>query len=83
MSTLDIQEAATTARMFLFNQPDLRATAEEITNACKRAGHTPADDRAFGGVMAYLSRNGLARIVDHCQRKRGHGTDGGHVWELV
>lgn len=57
-------------------------SSEVITNACKRAGITPADDRAFGGVYLRLSRRGVIEFVGHCTRVKGHGTSGGRLWKL-
>lgn len=57
-------------------------SSEVITNACKRAGITPEDDRAFGGVYLRLSRRGVIEFAGHCTRVKGHGTSGGRLWKL-
>lgn len=56
---------------------------EFITDACKAAGIVPHDDRAFGPVYMALSRRGLIEKVASCQRRKGHGTNGGIVWRLA
>jgi hypothetical protein len=59
-----------------------QASSEIITNACKRAGITPPDDRAFGGVYQVLARRKVIRYVGPCPRFKGHGTAGGRIWAL-
>ena len=59
------------------------ASSEVITDACKDAGHSPLDDRAFGAVYLFLSRRDLIQKHDHCQRRKGHNTAGGIVWAAV
>lgn len=60
-----------------------KASGEDITLACIAAGIQPHDDRAFGPVYMRLSRSRKIRKAGFCVRKRGHGSAGGHVWELV
>ena len=55
---------------------------EQITNACKAEGVRPHDDRAFGSVYMRLARQGRIVKVGTCRRERGHGTAGGHIWDL-
>jgi hypothetical protein len=59
------------------------SSGEAITDACKRAGIRPHDDRAFGAVYMRLSRRGLIRKQGLCVRTKGHGTAGGHIWGLA
>lgn len=56
---------------------------EVLTEACRRAGIVPHDDRAFGPVYMKLSRQGLIEKCGTVLRRRGHGTAGGHVWKLT
>lgn len=58
------------------------APAEHITDACKRAGIVPHDDRAFGPVYMTLARREQIVKVGSVRRERGHGTAGGNVWAL-
>ena len=57
-------------------------SGEDVTDACKAAGITPHDDRAFGPVYMSLSRNGHIRKAGMVPRRKGHATAGGYVWEL-
>lgn len=70
------------ARAFVVDYLDRHAAAsgEVITEACKRAGIRPHDDRAFGPVYMALSRAGLIEKCGSAIRKRGHGCAGGNVW---
>jgi hypothetical protein len=56
---------------------------ETLTDACKRQGIVPHDDRAFGGVFLGLSKRGIIHKVGTCLRRKGHATSGGNVWGLV
>jgi hypothetical protein len=61
-------------------------SGEDLTDACKDAGHTPEDDRAFGGVFLSLSRCKPPQIVclrSDLPRRRGHSTSGGKLWGLA
>ena len=55
---------------------------EDLTDACKRSGIVPHDDRAFGPVYMRLSRDGLIEKAGYVPRRKGHGTGGGSVWQL-
>jgi len=57
-------------------------SGEDLTDAAKRAGLVPPDDRAFGPVYAALSRRGAIVAVGVVRRRRGHGTRGATVWGL-
>lgn len=57
-------------------------SGEDVTDACKAAGITPHDDRAFGPVYMSLSKKGVIRRVGYCARRRGNMTAGGSIWEL-
>ena len=60
------------------------ATAgEDLTDACKRSGIVPHDDRAFGPVYMRLSREGVIEKAGYVPRRKGHGTGGGSVWRLA
>ncbi len=58
------------------------ASSEEITDACKRAGITPPDDRAFGLIYLFLARRRKIIKAGICPRTKGHGTSGGNIWRL-
>lgn len=58
-------------------------SGEDVTIACKKAGHVPKDDRAFGGVYFGLSKSGKIIRIDEAKRKRGHGTSGANIWGAV
>ena len=58
------------------------ASSEEITDACKKAGILPPDDRAFGPIYHALARAGLIVKTGQCARRKGHGTAGGNIWKL-
>ena len=60
------------------------ATAgEDLTDACKRSGIVPHDDRAFGPVYMRLSREGVIEKAGYVPRRKGHGTSGGSLWRLA
>lgn len=59
------------------------SSGEAITDAAKRAGITPPDDRAFGPVYAALSRANRIAVAGFVARRKGHGTAGGRLWRLV
>jgi hypothetical protein len=59
-----------------------QATGEDLTDAAKRAGHIPHDDRAFGPIFASLARAGAIRVLDFSERRKGHGTAGARVWQI-
>ena len=55
---------------------------EVLTLACKAAGIRSHDDRAFGAVYLGLARAGRIVQVGSVRRARGHGTQGGSIWDL-
>ena len=57
-------------------------SGEDLTYACKAAGITAHDDRAFGPVLGCLSRAKQIVKVGQCQRIRGNYSSGGNVWSL-
>lgn len=59
------------------------SSGEVITDAAKVAGIRPHDDRAFGAIYAWLSRQNRITAVGWCQRAKGHGTGGGRLWVLA
>lgn len=60
------------------------SSSEDITDACKAADIKPEkDDRAFGPEYMALARNGTICKVGACQRRKGHATAGGNIWELT
>lgn len=72
------------ARHILFSLQHLqRATGEALTDLCKRDGLVPHDDRAFGPIYARLAKDGHIRRAGWAPRRKGHGTGGATVWELV
>ena len=59
------------------------ASAEDLTEYVKGCGVPFKDGRALGNVYKSMRDRGLIRIVGDCQRRFGHGTGGGHIWERV
>jgi hypothetical protein len=59
------------------------ASSETITDAARKAGIIPHDDRAFGPVYFSLSRAGKIVKAGVCARRKGHGTSGGTLWRLA
>jgi hypothetical protein len=59
------------------------ASSETITDAARKAGIVPHDDRAFGPVYFSLSRAGKIVKAGVCTRRKGHGTSGGTLWRLA
>lgn len=55
-------------------------SGEQLTVACKAAGHVPHDDRAFGPIYFGLVKRGLIEKAGICKRLKGHGTSGGNIW---
>lgn len=63
-----------------------RSKGEDIVDraaATSRRDLTPHDTRAWGQVFATLVRRKQIRCVGYCERRKGNGTAGGRVWELV
>jgi len=58
-------------------------SGEALTDACRRAGLVPHDDRAFGSVFLRLSKSGRIVTVGYTTRTKGHGTSGGRIWGLA
>jgi hypothetical protein len=56
---------------------------EMLTDLAKAHGMRPPDDRAFGSVFRMLVRRGEIRQAGWCERRKGHGTGGGRVWEAA
>lgn len=56
---------------------------EQIVDACKASGLTPADDRAFGPVFHRLSKQRAITVTGYVKRSKGNGTGGGNVWGLA
>lgn len=56
-------------------------SSEVLTDACKAAGIRPEKDRGFGGIYKGLHKDKLIEFVEHCKRRKGHGTGGGSVWK--
>ena len=73
------------ARQFVLDylQRQGDSSGEAITDACRRAGIVPHDDRAFGPVYLGLSRRGLIVKRGDCPRIKGHGAGGGIIWGIV
>ena len=57
--------------------------AEDVNDACRAAGITTKNAKAFGAVYGPLSRKGLIRKAGYCARRYGHATSGGVIWEIV
>ena len=55
---------------------------EELTLACKTAGITLTNDKAFGAVFSKLSSDGQIVVSGTFRRTRGHGSPG-FVWKLA
>lgn len=58
-------------------------TREQLTDGCKAMGIRPHNDKAFGGVYKGLSRQGKIRSLGVSRRTKGHGSNGGNLWEVV
>jgi hypothetical protein len=58
-------------------------TAGEVLVTEASRVHRPHDGRAFGAVIAGLSRRKLIEVCGHAPRAKGHGTAGGLVWKLT
>lgn len=56
---------------------------EVLTDLARAAGFVPHDDRAFGQVFKRLAGRGNIRCVGYCERRKGHGTAGGRVWDAI
>jgi hypothetical protein len=56
------------------------SSAENIVAACKRAGHVPHDDRAFGKIFASLSRRGVIVKAGSTPRYNGNPC---WIWRLA
>ena len=56
---------------------------ELLTDLCKARGMRPPDDRAFGSVFQMLARRKQIKQTGWCERRKGHGTGGGRVWEAA
>lgn len=60
------------------------ASSEDITDAAKKMGHVPHDDRAFGSVYYRLRRAGrITPVMANRHRRKGHATCGGYIWGLA
>lgn len=57
-------------------------SGEVVTDAAKRAGIVPHDDRAFGPCYAALVRDGIIERHSYTRRLKGHGTGGASVWRI-
>lgn len=57
------------------------ASGEDITDACRAAGISPHNDKAFGAVYVTLSRAGQIEKAGSCERRKGRGS-GGILWRL-
>jgi hypothetical protein len=61
-----------------------QCSGEELTDIAKAHGAVPPDARAFGAVFQGLARGGfIVCLRSDLPRRRGHGTSGGRLWELV
>jgi hypothetical protein len=58
-------------------------SGEVITNAAKRSGIRPKDDRAFGGPYNSLQKRGLIMVDGMVTRFKGHGSGGARIWRLT
>lgn len=57
-------------------------SGEDLVDAARAAGFTPADDRAFGAAFQRLLRDG-AKVVGTCPRRKGHASAGGKVYGIA
>jgi len=57
-------------------------TGEELVDACIAVGLKPHDARAFGPVIAALSKAGKIEAVGFATRHKGHGTAGARLWRV-
>lgn len=58
-------------------------SGEDLVDRCLAAGIETHDGRAFGVVFASLNRAGLIRCAGYGLRRKGHGTGGARLWEVV
>ena len=58
-------------------------SGELLTDLCKAKGITAPDDRAYGAAFKSLARREAIRQCGWCERRKGHGTGGGRVWEAA
>jgi hypothetical protein len=58
------------------------ASGEVITDAARKAGIRPKDDRAFGPIYMSLAKKNIIEKCGTCLREKGHNTSGGTVWRL-
>lgn len=59
-----------------------KASSEDATEALIAAGIVPHDKRAMGPVIVKLIGNNVIRFAGNCQRRFGHGTSGGRLYEV-
>lgn len=60
-----------------------KLSGEDCTDAAIAHGYRAHDARAFGSIYHVLVNRGKIRCVGFCERRKGHGTAGGRVWEAV
>jgi len=58
-------------------------SGEQLVDYCIRIGLVPHDARAFGSVIARLSKAGAIEAVGYTERRKGHGTAGGRLWRAT
>lgn len=56
---------------------------ELLVDVAQQAGFVPRDARAFGPVFQLLTRQRRIRQCGWCDRRKGHGSGGGRMWEAV
>lgn len=57
------------------------ASGEDLTDHVAACGVQFKDGRALGGIYSSLRKRGLIRVAGTCNRRKGHGTAGGLIWE--
>lgn len=59
------------------------ASGEDLTDWVRECGVPFKDGRALGSIYARLRKRGVIRVAGSCNRRKGHGTAGGLIWELA
>lgn len=68
----------------LRRQPEGRAPGELLVDLARlHPGCDRADGRSYGGVFKRLAREGRIRQAGLCERRKGHGSPGGRIWQLT
>lgn len=58
-------------------------SGEDCTDAAVEHGFRVHDRRAFGSIYSTLVKRKQIRCIGFCERRYGHGTAGGRIWEAT